>query len=75
MRYKMVTLLWVAVMACGGWAAESGNEPNQPKLNSGLLSGIPLRSIGPALMSGRIADIAINAENPNTRPRPPRGPA
>ncbi|MCH8217259.1 MAG: hypothetical protein IH892_10860 [Planctomycetes bacterium] len=66
MRYKIVTLLWVAGMACGGWASESDNEPNQPKLNSGLLSGIKLRGIGPALMSGRIADIAIDAEHPNT---------
>ena len=66
MRYKIVTLLWVAGIACGGWASESDNEPNQPKLNSGLLSGIKLRGIGPALMSGRIADIAIDAEHPNT---------
>ncbi|MGI9242777.1 MAG: WD40/YVTN/BNR-like repeat-containing protein, partial [Verrucomicrobiales bacterium] len=36
------------------------------KLNAGLLSGVPLRSIGPALMSGRISDIAIDPKNPNT---------
>ncbi|MCH9029263.1 MAG: hypothetical protein IH819_06520, partial [Bacteroidetes bacterium] len=28
-------------------------------------SGLKLRSIGPALMSGRIADIAINPNDPN----------
>ncbi len=28
-------------------------------------SGLKLRSIGPALMSGRIADIAINPDDPS----------
>lgn len=37
-----------------------------PKLDAGLLSGLALRGIGPALMSGRIADIAIDPEQPNT---------
>ena len=34
-------------------------------LNSSQLSGLKFRSIGPAFMSGRIADIAINPENEN----------
>ncbi len=36
------------------------------KLNSGTLSGLSFRSIGPALMSGRISDIAIDPVKPNT---------
>ncbi|MDG2122363.1 MAG: hypothetical protein P8J87_01615, partial [Verrucomicrobiales bacterium] len=36
------------------------------KINAGLFSGIKLRGIGPALMSGRIADIAVDPEKPNT---------
>lgn len=36
------------------------------KLNSGLFSGLRLRNIGPALMSGRIADIAKVPSNPST---------
>ena len=32
-------------------------------LKSSQLSGLEFRSIGPAFMSGRIADIAINSEN------------
>jgi len=35
-------------------------------LNDTIFQGIQLRSIGPALMSGRIADIAIHPEHPNT---------
>jgi photosystem II stability/assembly factor-like uncharacterized protein len=34
-------------------------------LSEQTFSGLKLRSIGPALMSGRIADIAINPEDPN----------
>ncbi len=41
-------------------------KPEDTKLNSGALSGISLRNIGPALMSGRIADVAIDPVNPNT---------
>lgn len=36
------------------------------KLNSGTLSGLKWRGIGPALMSGRIADVAIDSDKPNT---------
>ncbi|XZE51725.1 VPS10 domain-containing protein [Planctomycetaceae bacterium SH139] len=35
-------------------------------VDSELLAGLKLRPLGPALMSGRIADIAVNPEQPNT---------
>ena len=35
------------------------------EVNSSDLSGLKFRSVGPAFMSGRIADIAINPENEN----------
>ncbi len=38
----------------------------QSLLNDSTFSGIKLRSIGPALMSGRIADIAIHPTHENT---------
>ncbi len=38
----------------------------QDKLDSGKLSGLRFRSIGPALMSGRISDIAVDQVKPNT---------
>ncbi len=40
-------------------AAEE-EEGGPPELNSGLISGIRWRSIGPAVASGRIADIAVD---------------
>lgn len=53
-------------------AAEE-SEPKSPeeekgdnKLNAGLLSSYKFRSVGPALMSGRISDIAIDQKDPNT---------
>ncbi len=36
-------------------------------LNKSTFSGLKFRNIGPALMSGRIADIAIHPQNPNIR--------
>lgn len=51
-----------ARMAC---AQETEEKADDSKINSGLLSAVKLRSVGPALMSGRIADIAIDPTNPN----------
>ncbi|MCP4452069.1 MAG: glycosyl hydrolase, partial [Planctomycetes bacterium] len=62
----VVTLVVATGFVAGAWARTEDSEPNASKLTSGLLSGIPLRSIGPALMSGRIADIVIDPESPNT---------
>lgn len=36
------------------------------RMNAKTFSGLKLRSIGPALMSGRISDIAIDPKKPNT---------
>ena len=35
------------------------------KLNSGILTGLQMRCIGPALTAGRIADLAVNPSNPD----------
>ncbi|WP_340111159.1 VPS10 domain-containing protein [Maribellus mangrovi] len=42
---------------------EKKDEP-KPFINSGLVSGLKWRSIGPAWASGRIADFAVNPKNP-----------
>ena len=49
----------VAAERCG----ERQEEASGPKLQSRTFCGLELRSIGPALMSGRIADIAIHPED------------
>ena len=43
----------------------SQKRENEDTNNSSLYSGLKFRSIGPAFMSGRIADIAINPSNEN----------
>ena len=40
--------------------------PSTNPLDSGLFKGLAFRSVGPALTSGRIADIAVNPEDINT---------
>lgn len=65
----------VVFFCCAGWwflvsslTAQDSDEPTDlaPGLHSELLSGLEFRSIGPALMSGRIADIVIPQDNRST---------
>lgn len=45
---------------------EEEEDDGEPKLDEGLLSAFAFRSVGPALMSGRISDLAIDPVAPNT---------
>ncbi|MDA0993141.1 MAG: glycosyl hydrolase [Proteobacteria bacterium] len=45
--------------------AYSADEEAPPGFNESTFSGLEMRSIGPAMMSGRIADIAINPDDPS----------
>ncbi len=61
----------IAVVFCllGSAVALAGDEsPDKAKsrLTAGTFSGLALRAIGPALMSGRISDVAIDPVKPNT---------
>lgn len=40
-------------------------EEKKELINSGLVSGLSWRNIGPALTAGRIADMAVNPNNPD----------
>ncbi len=44
---------------------EATSEP-ESVFNSGTFAGLGLRNLGPALMSGRIADIALHPDDPST---------
>ncbi|MYH49550.1 MAG: glycosyl hydrolase, partial [Gammaproteobacteria bacterium] len=50
----------------GGLHAQESGEDAPAELNSGLLSSFRWRSIGPAVASGRIADIAIDPTDRST---------
>lgn len=74
MRSLAIPAFTLVFSACATLAQESTELSPETEteieaeafLDAGLLSGLELRSIGPALMSGRIADIAIDPERPNT---------
>ena len=44
-------------------AQKKDEVKNESPINSGLVSGLSFRNIGPALTSGRIADIVVNPNN------------
>ena len=60
-RHLLIGLMTLAAFAPAAAAADADS-----RLTSETFAGLELRGIGPALMSGRIADIAIHPENRST---------
>ncbi|MEO5896979.1 MAG: hypothetical protein ABIS06_14895 [Vicinamibacterales bacterium] len=58
------SLLLAAIILAAAAALPSGQAANQ--FNEETLKGIPLRSMGPGLATGRVQDIEIDPKNPNT---------
>jgi len=46
-------------------AQKKEDAKSESAINSGLVSGLSFRNIGPAVASGRIGDIAVNPTNPS----------
>jgi len=70
MRTLALTLL-LAVSSIAGAQSKTNNKqaaapPDSSKFTTGLLSGLALRSIGPALTSGRVSDVAIDPSDKRT---------
>jgi photosystem II stability/assembly factor-like uncharacterized protein len=61
--FLIIVSLCFPLLACAQEAGE--NEPPEPGLNDETFAGLELRNLGPALMSGRISDIAVDPENRN----------
>ena len=66
---KKIALILLAVVFISTYSFAKKKEADKteaPKafVNSGLVSNLKWRSIGPAWASGRIADFAVNPENP-----------
>ena len=66
MRHYLFRLFLVCLLTLTVWADEDNDKKEKTKLTAETFGGIKLRNIGPALMSGRIADIAIDQTQPNT---------
>ena len=62
----LLAFLVVIFSGSGAWADEDEDEDLGPPLSSKRFKGLALRSIGPALMSGRIADIALHPRDSST---------
>jgi len=62
---KLITSI-VLLMALIYSPAQAANKDKDALMTDKLFSDMKLRSIGPAYMSGRIADIAVDQKNPST---------
>ncbi|MEL7162041.1 MAG: hypothetical protein AAFN92_14895, partial [Bacteroidota bacterium] len=68
MRYYLLTTLLLCLLASGLDAQKKKNETKEeekdPRYETAWNS-LSFRSIGPAFTSGRIADFAVNPDNPS----------
>ncbi len=64
---KVFLLLIAFTLGISGAEAKKARKKVQPKpaVKASVFSGLKWRSIGPALTSGRIADFAVNPDNPS----------
>lgn len=69
MKTLLIALLSLTLLALPASAQKKSATENAPKkddrMSDATFRGLSFRSIGPAVASGRIADIAVNPNNPN----------
>ncbi len=64
MRNILITLAFLP--ALNGFSQKTEAKPAAPTVDASAISGLEFRLVGPALTSGRVADIAIHPSNPDT---------
>lgn len=65
MLKKICLVMVLAIIALTSFSQRnSKTSSTASKFESSTFNGLKIRSIGPALTSGRVADIAVNPENP-----------
>ncbi|MCB0478212.1 MAG: glycosyl hydrolase [Crocinitomicaceae bacterium] len=66
MKKRLFIFLCIASLATTSFGQKKKGTETEEKsaINSSLVSGLKWRSVGPALTAGRIADIAVNPNNP-----------
>jgi photosystem II stability/assembly factor-like uncharacterized protein len=64
-RLFLFTAFAIAIVATAAVGARQAPAGGTDRLTADLLKGIEIRSIGPGISTGRIADIAIDAKNPS----------
>ena len=65
LKYIFLLILGITISSSSLFAEDNAKTDKEKKENSSIYSGLKFRSIGPALMSGRISDIVIHPENEN----------
>jgi photosystem II stability/assembly factor-like uncharacterized protein/exonuclease VII small subunit len=65
LKYIFLLILGITISSSSLFAEDNAKTDKDKKENSSIYSGLKFRSIGPALMSGRISDIVIHPENEN----------
>ncbi len=66
MKQLQVIILSILISLSGIYAQENDEKDKKTTTLSTALNGFSFRNIGPAFMSGRIADIAVDPKNENT---------
>lgn len=66
MKQLQVIILSILISLSGIYAQENDEKDKKTTKLSTALNGFSFRNIGPAFMSGRIADIAVDPKNENT---------
>ncbi len=62
----MIGAIFAVLLVGVAWAAAPARFPPGPAVDETMLKAFEARSIGPALMSGRVADIAFDPKDPAT---------
>ncbi|MFM1744826.1 MAG: hypothetical protein RLZZ630_763, partial [Bacteroidota bacterium] len=69
MKTLLIPFLTLSLLSAPAFAQKKSTAENAPKkedrMSDATFRGLSFRSIGPAVTSGRIADIAVNPLNPN----------
>src|SRR5213594_4374249 len=60
------SLLFLTTTCWAFRAIGAGQPDSSPGMTEAMLKGLKARSIGPAVMGGRVSDIAIDPDNPYT---------
>ncbi|MCB0481872.1 MAG: glycosyl hydrolase [Flavobacteriales bacterium] len=65
---KLICFIFISLSTLGFSQEEVAPtvEKEKDKLNSNVLSALKFRSVGPALTSGRVSDLAVDPQKPNT---------
>ena len=66
---KRTIALFLALLlmfSLASMADDKKKDADKPKINAGTFSALKWRNVGPALMSGRVSDIAIHPTDQNT---------